>query len=99
MLIYHFTSYTRTGITLGEKDSWQSFGWANDILFLDFGVIIPLYCLCRASLVALPANAADKDSIPGTSPGEGNGNPVQYSCLENPMNRRASMGLQRVGHN
>ena len=26
---------------------------------------------------------------PGRSPGEGNGNPLQYSCLENPMNRGA----------
>ena len=25
----------------------------------------------------------------GRSPGEGNGNPLQYSCLENPMDRRA----------
>ena len=25
----------------------------------------------------------------GKSPGEGNGNPLQYSCLENPMDRRA----------
>ena len=32
-------------------------------------------------------NAGDPGSIPGLgrSPGEGNGNPVQYSCLENPM--------------
>ena len=32
-------------------------------------------------------NAADPGSIPGfgRSPGEGNGNPLQYSCLENPM--------------
>ena len=32
-------------------------------------------------------NAADPGSIPGLgrSPGEGNGNPLQYSCLENPM--------------
>ena len=32
-------------------------------------------------------NAGDPDSIPGLgrSPGEGNGNPLQYSCLENPM--------------
>ena len=31
-------------------------------------------------------NAEDPDSIPGSgrSPGEGNGNPLQYSCLENP---------------
>ena len=36
-------------------------------------------------------NAGDPGSIPGLgrSPGEGNGNPLQYSCLENPMDRRA----------
>ena len=39
----------------------------------------------------------------GRSPGEGNGNPLQYSCLENPMDRGEpgglqSMGSQRVGH-
>ena len=36
-------------------------------------------------------NAGDLGSIPGSgrSPGEGNGNPLQYSCLENPMDRRA----------
>ena len=42
----------------------------------------------------LPANAGDvRDlgSIPGTGrfPGEGHGNPVQYSCLGNPMHRGA----------
>ena len=37
----------------------------------------------------LPANSGDTGSIVGLgrSPGEGNGNPLQYSCLENPMNR------------
>ena len=36
-----------------------------------------------------PANAGDSGSIPrsGRSPGEGSGNPLQYSCLENPMDR------------
>ena len=39
----------------------------------------------------------------GRSPGGGNGNPLQYSCLENPTNSGAwwalqSVGLQRVGH-
>ena len=36
-------------------------------------------------------NAGDLGSIPGSgrSPGEGNGNPLQYSCLENPMNEEA----------
>ena len=39
----------------------------------------------------------------GRSPGEGNGNPLQYSCLENPMDRgdwQATVhGVARVGHN
>ena len=47
----------------------------------------------RPSLVApnSPAHAGGAGSIPGSgrSPGEGNGNPVQYSCLENPMDRGA----------
>ena len=36
-------------------------------------------------------NAGDPGSMPGLgrSPGEGNGNPLQYSCLENPMDRGA----------
>ena len=39
----------------------------------------------------LPANAEDAGSIPGSGryPGEGNGNPLQYSCLENTMGRGA----------
>ena len=39
----------------------------------------------------LPANAGDAGSIPGPerSPGGGNGNPLQYSCLEIPMDRGA----------
>ena len=42
----------------------------------------------------LPANTGDADSIPGSgrSSGEGNGNPVQYSCLGNPMDREAWLG-------
>ena len=44
--------------------------------------------LIGGSEVKAPAcNAGDLGSIPGLgrSPGEGNGNPLQYSCLENPM--------------
>ena len=39
----------------------------------------------------LPANAEDADSVPasGRSPGEGNSNPLQYSCLGNPIDRGA----------
>ena len=59
---------------------------------------VDVYIIC-ASQVALvvknpPANAGDlKDagSIPGLgrSPGGGHGNPLQYSCLENPLDRGA----------
>ena len=50
----------------------------------------------------LPANAGDiRDvaSIPGweRSPGEGHGNPLQYSCLENPMDREKPGRLQSIG--
>ena len=40
---------------------------------------------------ASAGNAGDLGSIPelGRSPGEGNGNPLQYSCLENPMEGEA----------
>ena len=49
-----------------------------------------VYPFLRASQVA-PASARDVRLIPGSgiSPGRGNGNPLQYSCLENPMDRGA----------
>ena len=55
----------------------------------------------------LPANAGDTRDmglIPGSGrpPGEGTGTPLQYSCLENPMDREAWWatvhGATRVGH-
>ena len=53
-----------------------------------------------------PANAGDgrgMGSIPGSGrfPGGGHGDPLQYSCLENPIDRVGlqSKGSQRVGHN
>ena len=51
-----------------------------------------------------PVSVGDTGSIPGSerSPGEGNGNPFQYTCLENPKTeepgRLQSTKLQRVGH-
>ena len=59
-------------------------------------VIITIYYQFKTSQVALviknpPANARDIKRIPrsGKSPGGGNGNPLQYCCLGNPMDRRA----------
>ena len=57
-------------------------------------------CQCR-----LAGGTGDTGSIPGSGrySGGGNGNPFQYSCLGNPMDRGSgglqSMGPQRVGHN
>ena len=50
-----------------------------------------------SSVKNLPATAGDEDSIPGSgrSPGEGNGDPLQYSCLGNPKHRGA---YQASGH-
>ena len=53
---------------------------------------------------ASACNAGDLGSIPGSGrfPGEGNGNPLQYCCLENPLEEEPdglqSMGLQIVRH-
>ena len=46
-----------------------------------------ILCLCLRCLKASAYNAGDLGSIPGSgsSPGEGSGTPLQYSCLENPF--------------
>ena len=70
-------------------------GWLPSLFYL--------LVLVRAFQVALvvknlPANTGDlreEGSIPGLgrSPGEGHGNPIQYSCLENPMDRIVWWGM------
>ena len=49
---------------------------------------------------ASAGDARDTGLIPesGRSPGEGNGNPLQYSCLENPMDRGAWQATVHGGH-
>ena len=56
--------------------------WVTDTVISAPGKWCPL-------LQESACNAGDLGSIPGSgrSPGEGNGNPLQYSCLENPMDR------------
>ena len=48
----------------------------------------------------LPTSAGDVGVIPGLgrSPGEGNGKPLQYSCLEKPMGRGAWPAIVHGGH-
>ena len=59
---------------------------------------------CHSDGKASAYNAGDPSSTPGSgrSPGEGNGNPLQYSYLENPMEedpgRLQIMESQKVGH-
>ena len=64
------------------------------------------FAWCGSSVgKASACNVGDLGSIPGSvrSPGKGNGNPLQYSCLENPMDTGAWQltvyGVARVGHN
>ena len=59
----------------GKDDSNKDHAWASLV----------------AQTVESACNAGDLGSIPGSgrSPGEGNGNPLQYSCLGNPMDRGA----------
>ena len=57
---------------------------------------LPSWLSCKESA----HNAGDPGSISGLgrSPGEGNGNPLQYSCLENPMDRGAWQATVHGGH-
>ena len=69
--------------TRGEK--FGRVGW-------EFGIDIYTILFPGGSAVNnLPANAGYVGSIPGLgrAPGEGNDNPLQYSCLENPTDRGA----------
>ena len=55
---------------------------------------------CGSVVKNLPANAGDVGLIPGLgrSPEAGNGNPFQYSCLENSMEKRSLVGYSPWGH-
>ena len=62
-----------------------------------FPVVFP-----SGAVINLPTNAGDLGSFPGSgrSPGEGNSNPLQYSCLKNPMDRGAWQAIvHRVAKN
>ena len=76
-------------------------------MFLSFLIIIQILHFPRGPVVQNPAaSAGDAGLIPesGRSSGEGNGNPLQYSCLRNPVDREAAkssledLGSQRVRH-
>ena len=71
---------------------------------LNFMYVNPWASLVAQMVKNLSADAGDVSSIPGweRSPGKENGNPPQYSCLENPIERgawRATVHCKRIGHN
>ena len=68
-----------------ETMGWQRVGHDWVTFIFSFGA-----SLVAQRLKCLPAiGRSGFDPCVGRSPGEGNGNPLQYSCLENPMDRRA----------
>ena len=77
-------------LSLREESAFQSvfqgFNWI-------WAALLPAsqVALVVKNLTANAGDVRDADSIPesGRSPGRGHGNPLQYSCLENPMDRGA----------
>ena len=93
-------------ITKQHKQDWYVGPWFNlfqpclHSCLVVFSAVIRLCWTFQVVLVVknLPANAGDirdMGSIPrlGRPPGEGHGNPLQYSCLENPMDRGARWAM------
>ena len=77
-----------------DREAWRAaiHGVAKNRTQLNWTeLIIPLGFPGDSAVKNLAANAGDVGSIPGSgwSPGEGNGNPLQYSCLRKPMDREA----------
>ena len=79
--------------------------WMGKHIPLKETIKLQQWTICAGSVVRNPlTNAGDTDSIPGSGrfTGEGNGKPLQYSCLENLIDRGAWQatvhGIIRVGH-
>ena len=91
--------FTLAGLRWGMRE-WSVFSWSVYV-----SSVMLLCGLPFSSNGKEPTcDAGDQGLIPGlgSSSGEGNGNPLQYSCLENSMDREAwrvqSMGSQKVRH-
>ena len=88
----HGVAKSRTWLS----DNWTELNWTERETWSFPGSLVSKESACHAR---------DWNSIPGLgrSPQEGNGNPLQYSCLENPMDRGAwwatAQGVTRVKPN
>ena len=78
------TSFTKDNFSR-DWGVWIFSGWFKHITFTVH--FISVYFPGGSEVKASASNVGDLGSIPGLgrSPREGNGNPLQYSCLENPM--------------
>ena len=78
-------------LTSMQSTSWKTLGWKKHKLESRLPGEISITFPGGSEVKASASNAGDLGSIPGLgrSPGEGNGNPLQYSCLENPMDGEA----------
>ena len=91
--MFHFSS-KETSLLKNQSD-W--FDWFHSIPCR----LCTLECFPGGSDGKVSAcNVRDKGSIPGLgrSPGKGNGNPLQYSCLENSMDEGSLVGYSPRGH-
>ena len=75
-------------MTTGKVIALTRWTFANKVMSLLFNM---LSRFGGSEVEASTSNVGDLGSIPGLGrfPGEGNGNPLQYYCLENPMDRGA----------
>ena len=97
----HFC-FVRFGLLFWFLDS--TYMWNHTLVFVGLILLNIMGIPCGSDSNKSTCNAGDLGLILGSgrSPGERNDNPLQYSCLRNPMDRGAlqaqSMGLQRVEH-
>ena len=78
-------------MTIGKTIALTRWTFVGKVVFLLFNMLSRLLIPGGSDGKASAYDVGDPGSIPGLgrSPGEGNGNPLQYSCLENPMDGRA----------
>ena len=74
-----------------KRVAWGTSAWSQSWLGRTWVLLARSPSKMGSEGKASACNAGDPDSIPGagSSPGEGNGNPLQYSCLENSMDKVA----------